>query len=603
MTMPGTAELARLRHPVRRLIGVGVCLGGLGALGTLVPFIGLAELGRILLAGGPVDSLGIVAVVAAVILGLILSWVLTGAALWVTHIADHRLQATLRRALVRKLGRVPLGWYSDKTSGLIRKAVQGDLKDLHHLVAHHDVDLAAAIVLPIGGLAYVIWLDWRLGLLAVATLPVYLIAYAWMMRGFADKMTELDTTFARVNAAIVEFVQGIAVVKAFGRVGKAHEGYRQAVTAFSDRYTAWVRPLLRLEALTSMAVSAPVILLVSLSGGAWFISRGWVAPIDVLAEALVAVVLPQTLLTLTQGLTAHRKAVAAAGRILDLLDAQDLPVADRPRRPEGGTVSFDHVSFGYAADRPVLRDVTLTCRPGTVTALVGPSGAGKSTLAKLVPRFHDVTAGSLRVGGVDVREIAPDVLYRHVGFVLQDVQLLHGTVADNIRLGRPDASFDAVVAAARAARIHDRVMALPRQYDSVLDEDAVFSGGEAQRISIARALLADTPVLILDEATAHADPDSEARVQEALSTVARGRTVLVIAHRLATITAVDQIVVVDDGRVSEVGTHDHLVRAGGLYARLWKEATGEAEPWGREPPAGSARRAAAGFQGAAEVMR
>jgi ATP-binding cassette subfamily B protein len=205
-----------------------------------------------------------------------------------------------------------------------------------------------------------------------------------------------------------------------------------------------------------------------------------------------------------------------------------------------------------------------------VTALVGTSGAGKSTLAKLVPRFYDVTGGAVLLGGVDVRNIAPDVLYRHVGFVLQDVQLVHGTVADNLRLGRPEVSEAEVFAAARAAQIHDRILALPRGYRSVIGEDAVLSGGEAQRLSIARTLLADTAVLILDEATAHADPESEAQIQDALSAVARGRTVLVIAHRLATITGVDQIVVLDQGRVRECGTHSELLAANGLYARMWR---------------------------------
>lgn len=562
--------LRDLRRPVMGLLWFGVSLGSVGALTSLVPFIGIAELGRTLLRPVPISGADVAVVAAIIVAGLVLGWVCTGSALWLTHVADHRLQAIVRRALVRKLGRLPLGWYSDKTSGAIRKAVQGDLEDLHHLLAHHYVELASAVVLPAGGLAYLLWLDWRLALLAVVTLPVYLVAYAWMMRGFGEKMVQLDASFTKVSAAIVEFVHGIAVVKAFGQTGRAHRAYQHAVEEFSDHYAGWVRPLLRLEALTSLALSVPVILAVSLAGCAWLIAEGWVVPIDVLAEALVAVVIPQTVLTLNQSLAAHRKAVAAARRIAGLLDAPDLPVSLDPESPKGSDVRFDNVSFSYGDAREALSGVTVHCRPGTVTALVGTSGAGKSTLAKLVPRFYDVTAGAVLVGGVDVREIVPEALYRHVGFVLQDVKLVHGTVADNIRLGRPSAGDAEVIEAARAAQIHDRIWALPRGYDSVVGEDALFSGGEAQRVSIARMLFADTPILILDEATAHADPESEAQIQDALSVVARGRTVLVIAHRLATITGADQIVVLDAGKVVECGTHAELLEADGLYARMWR---------------------------------
>ncbi|MFD5653371.1 ABC transporter ATP-binding protein [Streptomyces sp. NPDC127039] len=566
-----TAEALReLRRPIAWMTRTGVVLGAVGAVTNLMPFVGIAEIGRALLADGPMDRDRVVTAAVVVAVTLVVGWSCNGAALWITHLADGRLQADLRRRMVAKLGRVPLGWYSSTTSGQVRKAAQEDIDDLHHMIAHHDVELSGAIALPLAGLGYLVWTDWRLALLALATLPVYFTAYAFMMRGFAEKMVELDTAFGRVSAAVVEFVHGIGVVKVFGGTRRVHAGYREAVHAYGEQYVGWVRPVLKLEAYTSMALSVPVISVVGLAGGIWFTHEGWVTPADVLAEVLVAAVLPTTLLTLNQGLTAQRKAVAAAGRITALLDVPELPVADRPLRPNGNDVVLDAVEFGYDPGRPVLRNIDLTCRAGTVTALVGGSGAGKSTLAALVPRFHDVDSGTVRIGGTDVRDIAPEELYRHVGFVLQDVQLLHGTVADNLRLGRPDATHDELVAATTAARVHDRITRLPHGYDTVVGEGARFSGGEAQRLTIARALLADAPVLVLDEATAYADPESEAEIQDALSTLVRGRTVLVVAHRLSTITGADRIVVLDAGRVVEQGTHTELLAAEGRYARMWE---------------------------------
>lgn len=572
-TKKADSALRELRAPVVWLTRLGIVLAALGALTTLVPFVGIAELGRALLAPGPVDGGQVWSIAAIIAIALVVGWAANGGGLSVTHIADHRLQVMLRRRIVRRLGRVPLGWYSDTNSGLVRKAAQDDIDDLHHLVAHHDVEMTGAVVLPLGGIAYLWWLDWRLALLAIATLPVYLLAYGSMMRGFVRKMVEMDAGFARVSAAIVEFVHGITVVKVFGQANRAHRTYDDAVGAFGEKYAGWVRPMLKLEAFTSMALSAPVVALVSLAGGIWFVAEGWVTPIEALAEVLVAMIIPSTLLVLNQGITAQRRATAAASRIVALLDTPRLPVPDEPLEPSGHDVEFDDVSFAYEGTDTVVSGISLHCRPGTVTALVGSSGAGKSTLAKLVPRFYDVTSGAVRVGGVDVRRIAPEVLYRRVGFVLQDVQLLHGTVAENLRLGRPGATDDEVVAAATAARIHDRILALPRGYDSVVGEDAIFSGGEAQRVSIARALLADTPILVLDEATAYADPESEAQIQDALSVLAQGRTVLVIAHRLATIAGVDQIVVLDGGAVVEQGTQDELLAANGRYAQMWDAYT------------------------------
>lgn len=442
-------------------------LSALGALSGLVPFVGLAELAALLLADGPADRGAVITVAWLIVSGLGARGLFSGLALTITHFADVDLQADLRRRIIRRLGRVPLGWYSENSSGVVRKAAQNDIAELHHLVAHHSVEMVAAVITPLGGLAYLCWIDWRLGLLAIATLPFYAAAYAWMMRGYKDKMAQMNAGFTKISAAVVEFVSGISVVKAFGRARKAHESYRKAAGEFGEFYAAWVRPMLRMEAVSAMALSAPLVGLISLAGVLWFVDAGWVTPVEAMTEVLVAMVIPTTVMAISFGEQDRQTAGAAALRLDELLATPALPVAAAPRKPADNRVEFDDVRFSYDGTNEVLQGVSLDLRPGTVTALVGPSGSGKSTLATLLPRFHDVTGGAVRLGGVDVRQIAPEELYRWVGFVLQDVALVHGTVADNIRLGRPDATDEDVVAAAKAAQIDARIRELPGEYESM----------------------------------------------------------------------------------------------------------------------------------------
>lgn len=552
----------------------------LASAATIVPFIGIVEIGRELLAQGPPDTARLWTIVAVVIVALLVRTLAGGAALTITHFADVDLQRSLRLRIVDKLGRLPLGWFGGRSSGEVRKAVQNDVGELHFLVAHSAVENTGALATPLFGLIYCFYLDWRLGLLAMATVPFYIGVYLALGRDSRTQMERLDRGVERISATIVEFIAGVSVVKTFGQAGKAHKRFADAADEFNDGFAEWIGPLVRVKAVSSIFIDTPVLLLANLAGGYWFVRSGWVSPIEVLGSTLVAVTIPAAVLTVGYSTHIKRQAAAAAGRLQRLLDTPALPVPREAAVPQDNSVEFDGVRFSYDGEHTVLHDVSLTLGAGTITALVGPSGSGKSTLATLVPRFHDVAAGAVRIGGVDVRDIDSAELYRHVGFVLQDVQLLGISVADNIRLGRSDAGDDEVVAAAKAARIHDRILALPNGYDSIVDEDAHFSGGEAQRVSIARALLADTPILVLDEATAFADPDSEALIQEALSRLIVGRTVLVIAHRLGSIVSADNIVVLDSGRVVEQGRHDELLAAGGQYARMWRTYTaGNAQEW------------------------
>lgn len=586
------AALKELLAPARSSIRTGVILQILGSIAVIAPYVAMAELARLFMTEGSLDQARLWWVVAAVVFALLARTVLSGAALSLTHFADGRMQGIIRTRIVERLGRVPLGWFTRHSSGSVRKATQNDIGDVHYLVAHGAVETAAALTVPLAGFAYLWTLDWRLALLGIATLPAYALAYATMASDMTEKMAEMNAGIAKISSTIVEFVSGIAVVKTFGRAGEAHAAYRKAAAEFGTAYGNWVRPMLRTDALATIAVSAPVVLLVNLALGAWFLTQGWVDVVSLITAALVAMIIPAAIQTVSFSMQARREAAAAAGRILALLKTPVLPEPEHPQVLASTEVRFEDVSFSYDGEHPVLENITLELPANTVTALVGASGSGKSTLAALVPRFHDVDEGSVSIGGVDVRQIATDRLYRHVGFVLQDVQLLNATVADNIRLARPDAPLDQVRHVARLAQIDERILGLPHGYDSVIGDDALLSGGEAQRISIARALLADPPILILDEATAFADPESEALVQEALANLVGGRTLLVIAHRLASITEADRVVVLDRGRVAETGTHQQLLAQAGLYSRMWEvyqPSTSTAET-AASTPAGPAER-------------
>ena len=557
----GQAAIARLGAPVRTRLRIGQVLVLLSAVLAVAPYIALVQLGDILLrahrAGLSPDTQQVSGVVMVLVSAYSTRLLLYFLALLITHLADLSLRDRLRRDIVARISHAPLSWFTASTSGRLRKAVQDDTTLVHTVIAHGPVERLNAIVTPLALLGCAFWIDWRLALLAVSTLVLYVLTYSVSMRGMNEKTVEMDRKLAAISSAMVEFVSGIGVVKAFGRVGRAHSAYLTAADEFSAFYRAWAMPLVTVTCLSFTWVSIPVLLLVNLGGGALLIHAGAVTLPQVLATTLVALVLPAALITIASISWSYQLAGAAALRLCEVLDTPVLPAADRPGRPREVRVEIDHVSFSYG-EVLAVDDACLTLEPGTVTALLGPSGSGKSTLATLIARFADPDAGAVRIGGVDLRDMDESALYSTVSFVLQDAQLLATTVRENIALGHPEADLAQVRAAARVARIHDEIMALPQGYDTVLGQDTALSGGQEQRIAIARAILLNTPVIVLDEATAMADPESEAEIQQALSALVKDRTVLVIAHRPAAVRGADRIAVMDGGRIVGAGSHDDL---------------------------------------------
>lgn len=493
------------------------------------------------------------------------------------HYAAFRLERILRIGLANRLARVSLGYVEAQGAGALAKVIHDDVKALHVFVADSTPLYARAYVTPVVTFALLVLFDWRLALVALAVLALGWGILRGAQRRRRDMVRAYNAAREKVSAAVVEYVQAMPVVRNFDSGQSSFGRYQAALDGYLAVMLDWYRAA-GFPARFSWLMLGPMpTLTLVLGAGLWFSAMGdlsvprWLGVLLActgMAEAMMPMMMLRHMIEKV-GLSVARIEEVMAAPDLDEAGAMPGPLTFDPAAP---ALRFDRVRFSYAPDLPpALDDVSFEVARGSVTALVGPSGAGKTTVARLVPRFWDVTAGKIEIGGHDIRTIGAERLLQQVAFVFQESFLFADSIAANIRIGRPEATEAEVIAAARAAQAHDFITALPQGYETRAGERGVFlSGGQRQRIAIARALLQDRPVLVLDEATAFADPENEAELIAALSELMRGRTVIMVAHRLATIRDADQILVFERGRIVERGRHTALVAQGGLYARLWQ---------------------------------
>ena len=550
-------------------------LSAVSALVALVPFVYIWKILRDVLNAAPdyaqavnIPHYGWMAVLFAV-----LAYLIYIAALMCSHLSAFRVATNLRLEVSEHLATLPLGFTETFGSGKLRKIIHESTGAAETFLAHQLPDKYNAMATPIGLLVLLLVFDWRLGLLSLVPVALgFVIMSAMTGRRMADKMRQYGNALESMSNEAVEYVRGIPVVKTFGQSVFSFKKFKATIDEYEKWVIAYTKELRMPMMLYTAAINGVFAFLIV--GGLLF-TRNGVTSEFLLNLLFYIIITPVISLTLTRIMYMSENELVVAdalARVDSVLDAEPVPENDHPRHPKDASVSLKDVHFSYDGKTDVIKGVSLKIQPGQMVAFVGPSGGGKSTLANLICRFFDVQSGSVRVGEADVRDTPKEELMDTISFVFQNSRLLKGSILDNVRLGRAQATEAEVLAALKAAQCMDIVEKFPEGIHTVIGTKGVYlSGGEQQRIAIARAMLKNAPILLLDEATAFADPDNEAKVQAAFAQLAKGKTVLMIAHRLSTVANADCIYVVQDGQIVESGTKDELCAQNGLFARMWQD--------------------------------
>ena len=502
------------------------------------------------------------------------------AALLCSHLSAFRVASNIRKELMRHIAALPAGVTEKYGSGNLRRIVNTSSAATENYLAHRLPDKAGAIATPIGLLFLLLFFDWRLGLLSLVPVILgFLIMLKMTGAGMEQKMKEYQNALSNMSNEAVEYVRGIPVVKTFGQTIFSFKRFKAAI----DNYETWVIAYTKALRLPMMFYTTAVngVFAFLIAGGILFTRDG--VTNELLLNLIFYIVITPvigTTLTKIMFMSEDSMIVSDAIRRIDgVLKEKPLPESQISHVPSDHSIVLEHVSYSYDGEKNALNDVSLSIKSGQLAALVGASGGGKTTLANIVTRFSDPQKGRVLIGNTDIRDIPKETLMNQVSFVFQNSRLIKASVLENVRMARPGAAREEVVNALKAAQCMDIIEKLPEGIDTVVGTKGIYlSGGEQQRIAIARAILKNAPILILDEATAFADPDNEVRVQQALSALSKGKTVLMIAHRLSSITGADCIYVMQNGEIAESGTHDELIRKNGMFTHMWKNYS-EAAEW------------------------
>ena len=568
------SRLLTIAGSYRYLTYASWILSAISALIALVPYYIIWQVMREVLEVAPDFSRaqnltynGWMAVMFAVIAVLVYI-----AGLMCSHLGAFRIATNLRLQSMNHIVKLPLGFAEHFGSGKLRKIVNESSAATETYLAHQLPDRANALATPCGLLVLLFVFDWRLGLLSLAPVLLgFLIMMAMTGKEMQQKMKEYQNALDDMSNEAVEYVRGIPVVKTFGQTIFSFKKFKDSI----DRYKVWVSAYTKQLRTPMMFYTAAINgVFVFLIAGALLFTQDQVTTEFLLNLVFYIIITPIISVTLTRIMFQSENAMIvddALQRIDSVLNLEPLKETAHPMHPKDGSVELEQVHFSYNGEKDVLNGISISIPAGQTVAFVGPSGGGKTTLANLISRFFDPQSGTVRVGGVDVRDIPKEELMNTVSFVFQNSRLIKASIFENVRLGKPEATREEVMAALKNAQCDDILEKLPDGMDTVIGTKGVYlSGGEQQRIAIARVMLKNTPIIILDEATAFADPDNETRVQAAFSKLSQGKTVIMIAHRLSTVAGADRIYVVKDGQIAESGSSRELMERGGLFARMWQ---------------------------------